>query len=172
MRHHHHRHQSLNREGRWGTTDDFATSFLHFSLFSTAVWDLPNSITFHARTFPGQAWKRAFMKRNRYVSLHITANFSPKPAGGPTPVSCRQCSSALTDGKLWPVAAGGDLAACAIRCLISVKQTAVYGRPFMQFFHNNFFFKPRHLNDPIFRVSLAAANFSFNFGEDFAQLPC
>ena len=23
-------HQSLNREGRWGTTDDFATSFLHF----------------------------------------------------------------------------------------------------------------------------------------------
>ena len=26
----HHHHQSLNREGRWGTTDDFATSFLHF----------------------------------------------------------------------------------------------------------------------------------------------
>ena len=24
----HHHHQSLNREGRWGTTDDFATSFL------------------------------------------------------------------------------------------------------------------------------------------------
>ena len=40
---HHHHHQSLNREGRWGTTDDFATSFLHFSLFSTALWDLPNS---------------------------------------------------------------------------------------------------------------------------------
>ena len=32
---------SLNR---WGTTDDFATSFLHFSLFSTALWDLPNNI--------------------------------------------------------------------------------------------------------------------------------
>ena len=29
-------HQSLNREGRWGTTDDFTTSFLYFSLFSTA----------------------------------------------------------------------------------------------------------------------------------------
>ena len=28
--HHYHHHQSLNREGRWGTTDDFATSFLHF----------------------------------------------------------------------------------------------------------------------------------------------
>ena len=26
----HHHQQSLNREGRWGTTDDFATSFLHF----------------------------------------------------------------------------------------------------------------------------------------------
>ena len=27
---HHHHHQSLNREGRWGTTDGFATSFLFF----------------------------------------------------------------------------------------------------------------------------------------------
>ena len=26
----HHHHQSLNREGRWGTTNNFATSFLHF----------------------------------------------------------------------------------------------------------------------------------------------
>ena len=33
----HHHHQSLNREGHWGTTDDFATSFLHFFLFSTAL---------------------------------------------------------------------------------------------------------------------------------------
>ena len=46
--HHHHHHQSLNREGRWGTTDDFATSFLHFSLFSTALWDLPNSRPVHS----------------------------------------------------------------------------------------------------------------------------
>ena len=40
-RHHHHHHHfdlSLNCEGRWGTTDDFTTSFLHFPLFSTAVW--------------------------------------------------------------------------------------------------------------------------------------
>ena len=28
--HHHHHHQSLNHKGCWGTTDDFATSFLHF----------------------------------------------------------------------------------------------------------------------------------------------
>ena len=46
--HHHHHHQSLNREGRWGTTDDFATSFLHFCLFSTALWDLPNSRHVHS----------------------------------------------------------------------------------------------------------------------------
>ena len=46
--HRHHHHQSLNRGGRWGTTDDFATSFLHFSLFSTALWDLPNSRPVHS----------------------------------------------------------------------------------------------------------------------------
>ena len=45
---HHHHHQFLNREGRWGTTDDFATSFLHFSLFSAALWDLPNSRPVHS----------------------------------------------------------------------------------------------------------------------------
>ena len=45
---HHHHHLSLNREGRWGTTDDFATSFLHVSLFSTALWDLPNSRPVHS----------------------------------------------------------------------------------------------------------------------------
>ena len=44
----HHHHQSLSRKGRWGTTDDFATSFLHFSLFSTALWDLPNSRPVHS----------------------------------------------------------------------------------------------------------------------------
>ena len=36
-------HLSLNTEDRWGTTDDFATSFLYFPLFSTALWDLPKS---------------------------------------------------------------------------------------------------------------------------------
>ena len=41
--HHHHHHLSLNREGRWGTTDNFATSFLHLSVFSTALWDSANS---------------------------------------------------------------------------------------------------------------------------------
>ena len=46
--HHHHHHQSLNREGRLGTTDDFATSFLHFSLFSAALWDLASSWPVHS----------------------------------------------------------------------------------------------------------------------------
>ena len=32
----------------WGTTDDFATSSLHFSLFSTALWDLANSRPGHS----------------------------------------------------------------------------------------------------------------------------
>ena len=42
-------HLSLNREGRWSTTDYFATSFLHFSpLFSTALWALANSRPVHS----------------------------------------------------------------------------------------------------------------------------
>ena len=40
-------HLSLNRKGRWGTTGDVATSFLHFSLFFTALWDLA-----HCRPVP------------------------------------------------------------------------------------------------------------------------
>ena len=40
-------HLSLNLEGRWGTTDDFAISFLHFSLFSSALWDLAKSRGVH-----------------------------------------------------------------------------------------------------------------------------
>ena len=43
----HHHHLFLNCEGHWGTTDDFATTFLHFSRFSTALWDLPNSRPVH-----------------------------------------------------------------------------------------------------------------------------
>ena len=36
------------REGRWGTKDDFATRFLYFLLFSTALWDLPKSWPDHS----------------------------------------------------------------------------------------------------------------------------
>ena len=34
---------SINGKGHRGTTDNFITSFLHFSLFSSALWDLANS---------------------------------------------------------------------------------------------------------------------------------
>ena len=40
-------HLSLNRRGRWGTTDVFTTSFLHFSLLSTTLWYLANSGPVH-----------------------------------------------------------------------------------------------------------------------------
>ena len=43
-----HLHLSLNRRGHWGTIDDFTTSFLHFSLFSTAQLDLANSRPVHS----------------------------------------------------------------------------------------------------------------------------
>ena len=46
--HHYHHHLSLNREGRWGTTDDFTISFLHFSLFFTALWGLASFRTVHS----------------------------------------------------------------------------------------------------------------------------
>ena len=45
---HHHHHLSLNRDGRWCTTDDFITSFLHSFLSSTALWDLANSRPVHS----------------------------------------------------------------------------------------------------------------------------
>ena len=44
----HHHHLSLDREGRWGTRDDFTSSFLHSSLFSTALWDFANSRPVHS----------------------------------------------------------------------------------------------------------------------------
>ena len=43
-----HLHLSVNHKGRWGTTDNFTTSFLHFSLFSTALWDFMNSRPVHS----------------------------------------------------------------------------------------------------------------------------
>ena len=45
---HLHLHPFLNREGRWGTTDEFTTSFLHLSLFSTALWHLANAMPVHS----------------------------------------------------------------------------------------------------------------------------
>ena len=46
--HHLYRDLPLKHGGRWGTTDDFTASFLHFSQFSTALWDLANSLPAHS----------------------------------------------------------------------------------------------------------------------------
>ena len=46
--HHFHLDLSLNRGGPWVTTDDFATSVLHFSVFSTPPRDLANSMPVHS----------------------------------------------------------------------------------------------------------------------------
>ena len=51
--HHHHQHQFPAREGRWGTTYNFTTSFLHSSLLSTALWDLANSRPVHSLLWAG-----------------------------------------------------------------------------------------------------------------------
>ena len=47
----HHHHPTCNCKGCWGTSDDFTTSFLHFYLFSTALWDVANSRTVHSLIF-------------------------------------------------------------------------------------------------------------------------
>ena len=43
-----HHHLSLNSEDRFGTTDDFTTSFPHCPLFSTAPCNLANSRPVHS----------------------------------------------------------------------------------------------------------------------------
>ena len=48
---HHLHHLSLSCEGCLGTTDNFITGFLSFTLFSTAVWDLANSRPVHSLIF-------------------------------------------------------------------------------------------------------------------------
>ena len=43
-----HLHLFLNCGGRWGSTDDFTTSFLHSSVFSTALLDSATSRPVHS----------------------------------------------------------------------------------------------------------------------------
>ena len=43
-----HLHLSLNHGGCWGTTDEFTTSFLHFSWFPSGLLDLANSRPVHS----------------------------------------------------------------------------------------------------------------------------
>ncbi|WP_419613285.1 hypothetical protein, partial [Thiolapillus sp.] len=47
--HYHHHHQSLNREGRWCPPKMILQPvFSIFSLFSIALWDLPNARPVHS----------------------------------------------------------------------------------------------------------------------------
>ena len=48
----------FNREGPWGTIDDLTTSFLHFSLFSTALLDLANSRPVHSLVLSSHLFPR------------------------------------------------------------------------------------------------------------------
>ena len=41
-------HSPITRKDRWGTIDDFLTSSLHVSLFSTTLWESANSIPVHS----------------------------------------------------------------------------------------------------------------------------
>ena len=81
---HHHHHQSLNREGRWGTTDNFATSFLHFPLFSAALWDLPNSRPVHSLM----------------LSSHLF--LCPPRLLPPFTVPCKMVSARPDERETWP----------------------------------------------------------------------
>ena len=82
--HHHHHHLSLKHEGRWGTTDDFKTSFLHFCLFSTALWDLANSRPIHFMMLPS----------NLFLCLPC---FLP-----PFTVPCKMVLARLDEQETWP----------------------------------------------------------------------
>ena len=80
---HHHR-QSLNHGGRLGTTDDFATSFLNFSLFSTALWDLPNSRYVH------------FLMLSSHLFLCLPCLLSPFT------VPCKMVLTRPDERETWP----------------------------------------------------------------------
>ena len=82
--HHHHHHQSLNREGRWGTTDDFATSFLHFSLFSTDLWGYANDRPVHS----------LMLSSHLFLCLHCLLP--------PFTVPCKMVLAGLDEREIWP----------------------------------------------------------------------
>ena len=77
-------HLSLKRKGRWGATDDFATSFLHFSLFSTALWDLANSRPVHS------------LMLSSYLSLCLPCLLPPFT------VPCKMVLARPDERETWP----------------------------------------------------------------------
>ena len=58
--------------GRCGTADDFTISFLHFSLFSTALWDLENFRPEHLAVGNGQVlWTRTGKEKTLKPSVSL-----------------------------------------------------------------------------------------------------
>ena len=92
--------QSLNREGRWGTTDDFATSFLHFSLFSTALWDLPNSRPVHFLMLSSRLFLCLLCLLPPFSSLCLARWFWPNLMKGRHDHTTAVCVSLRSSGDL------------------------------------------------------------------------
>ena len=96
----HHHHQSLNREGHWGTTDDFTTSFLHFFfLFSTALWDLANSRPVYS----------LMLSSHLFLCLPC---FLP-----PLTVPCKMVLARLDESETWPYH-------CSLRLFMMVRKSS------------------------------------------------
>ena len=81
---HHSHHLSLIHESQWGTTDVFANSFLHFSLFSTALWDLANSRPVHS------------LMLSSHLFRSLPCLFSPFA------VPCKMVSARPGERETWP----------------------------------------------------------------------
>ena len=85
----------------WGTTDDFATSFLHFSLFFTALWDLPNSRPVHSLM----------------LSCHLI--FCPPCLLPPFTVPCKMVLARPDEREIWPYQ-------CSLRLFTIVRRSSLH----------------------------------------------
>ena len=90
---------SLNREGCWGTTDDFTTSFFYFSLFSTALWDLANSRPVH------------FLMLSSHLLLCLPCHLPPFT------VPCKMVWARPDKRETWPCH-------CSLRLLTMVRRSS------------------------------------------------
>ena len=112
--HHHYHHQFLNRKGRWGTTDDFATSFLHFSLFSLPLWDLPNSRPVHSLMLSSHLYVGMPESGNQQSELHPFTracwcwSLQGCQSGIIWPVWSGDCSRHHHDGRCWGTGQDSD----------------------------------------------------------------
>ena len=96
----HHHHLSLNREDRWGTTDDFATSVLHLSLFSTALWDFANTRPVHSLMLLSHLFFCRPCRLSPPLSLHLARWFWPDQMNGKHDHTTAVCVSLRWSGGL------------------------------------------------------------------------